>query len=147
MTETETKPDKLLPLERNDKLKMYGMVALDQSVPEELVKDKIYLSTCLAYTDQDAVVALANEIRKLPAEPKRTFKIPWLMLSRPLDELIETPTPMELITPEVEVEKKKTDDDLVAYVRYVFESGSNGDRELAEGVIKQFYARKTETKN
>ena len=131
-----------LELERKDKLKFYGILALRRGELEaEIVKKNLMLAISVTYTDSEAIMAARIASKSIGLNPDE-YLIPALMMKANVEEIIRIPEDKAVepksLQPQV-IKVQKSNQDMIAYVRLVFDSaGTLAEKKVAEKVIKRF---------
>lgn len=142
------------PLNKEMKLKVIAVVSLHNSLnPIDLVKEgKVTTTLMVTYSQAEAVMFTKQSVAESIAEKgvnlnPEDFMIPTQMVTVDADKMIDfNSIPMPAVVPVIETKEekiKKSKEEMVAYVRYVFDkAGSPNDRDVAELVIKEFLTDK-----
>ncbi len=140
---------KPLPVTREQKLKVFAMNSVHKEAVDTfqaLAKDKkICLGLSAAYSQLEAIEGARMGIEQMGLNPA-DFMIAFQAVSVDADKIIDMPSHMaeEVATlpkDDLAEKKAKSVQELIAYVRYVFNKvGSTDEISVAEGVIKKFEA-------
>ena len=133
---------RILPLERSDKLKIFGILSVDKNIAPEVLKDRCHLGVVVSYTMVEALVAIRETLLLAGKDPS-AFEIPYMHVLFNVEDIIGNFTrvqekPSEIL-PSLLDPKQKSVADLSSYVLYVFnEVGTPSEKELANLIIERF---------
>lgn len=129
---------KPLPLEREDKLKFFAILAIRKDLQPEIKKKAFMLSIAAAYTGAEAIVSSRQEMEKMGVSPDG-FLLPALMMGVDVEKIVKLPERKEELQLPAIIQEKKSTQDMVSYVRFIFDTvGSELQKNTAEIVIKKF---------
>lgn len=138
MTTHNFEPVENTPLapEKTEKVKIFATVSLHKRM-DQVPVGELLLSLTSAYSYPDAIYGVTKGVKESGYNPDE-FNVSFVTVMRELDEMV-IPSPTPLPAPKTPIQKET--DQLVAYVRYVFEkSGDPVEKQVAEDVIKKFVA-------
>jgi len=136
-------------LERKFKLQFFAITSVHKDLKQVIESDKkkIVLSTVVAYSSSEAVIASRQVLRTLGADPD-DYIIPSSILSTEIQKLVKV-SKNNAITPRLtvpgvkEITKQKSIQDMFSYIRLVFDTvGTKAEKKVAEKVIKKFKKNK-----
>lgn len=126
------------------RMKVYSILSVKKDLPDELIRDRVFISLVSAFSTEDAV----NGNRKALVDSGRMtdeWNGAWMVAWDYIENLLPIPQfPAHLLKKEPEVKlqepsaKDKSIEQLSSYVRYVFEHATAEEKEIAENVITKF---------
>ncbi len=136
------KNKKSLPLQRQDKLKVFAVVSALKTLPLEEMKNSFALGVSVAYTTLEARESVIHGIGVSGKNPD-DYYIGYMVVQVDADQLIDFPAmplvdtkekPMPIIT-----DKQTVEDQMISNVRIMFNLvGTSNAKKIAEEVIAKF---------
>lgn len=105
-----------LPINRQEKLKLFVVVALHKDVPAEVIKDKIGLLLLATYSKPEALLAAAQALAQMGKDPTQHV-VPHMIIERNAEDVVVMP-PIAPVDPKPTLAKSK--EEMTHYVQYVF---------------------------
>ena len=126
-----------LPLERNQSLKIFGIVCVSTSIPTELLKDKLTLTVIASYSQ---VEAFENCIKVLTMMGKNPNEYRHLLTTQmEAKEVIDVSAQKEVTLISKPERKKTVEETMVDNIRIVFNLvGTAAQKKTMESVIEKF---------
>jgi len=136
--------EKQMPLKAEVSLKAVAILSIEKTLYES-IKDKAWLTLVFCYSEGDAVLAAMNVVQ-MQGKKIEDYVTPAIINVRELSHVLENLLPLPITNPPPPIAnedpqdaKKKSVDNLVASVRYVFgEAGNEKQKSEAEKVIEKF---------
>lgn len=132
-----------LSLERNDTLKVFAVVSILKTVPEEVYKNKLALTLLVTYTEAEAVIG-SSETLKLQGIDPELYKISIMRVQLPVQDIVDMPPPPPPPAPIqeqiVELKPAKTvEETMIDHARMIFNLvGNPAQQKMLNSVIGKF---------
>lgn len=127
-----------LDLERNDKLKVFGVVSILKSAPLEELKNSFSLSLLLTYTRAECLLIIPEVLRRDNKNPD-DYILDYINVTMPVEQIVNTTTPAVPAQVEKVENGKSLEDNMINNVCQVFEvAGTKEQKRVAMLVIEKF---------
>lgn len=138
-------------MDREEKLKIFAVLAVHKDIPQDLIKNKIGLLLMATYGQAEALIVAGKALQQMGLDPNQHV-IPQMIVERNAEDMIQIPIPVPDAIAPTQISLDKSKEQMAAYARYVFEKGGSSpeDASLAERIISNFMKakiRKTIEKN
>lgn len=133
-----------LAFESTEKLKTFAALSIHNSIPQEMLANKIFLTTGLAYNQAEILGKVLHGI--IQAVNPQEYITPYMVvmgvaIQESVQEFI--PPSIPLILPVIqennEEKKEKSKEEIATYIRYVFDQvATPEEKKMAESVLRNF---------
>ena len=150
-----------LPIEKNFKLKVYAMLSTHKSIPEDMIREHMLMTLAVAYDRPTAELAVFQGMQSAGISPA-DYNLTRMLIERNLLDLVGFASVSKLVLTEKRKEKiafdwitenippfskreerefkiKKDKQEMIAYVRYIFDkAGTPEEKVVGDRVIKKY---------